>query len=95
MNKKYFYLALTPTNREPAFIYSKSFSITYEDSSDLVSQQSDYEKQFRIFNGNPPNYNAQWSTGYADKITADTNRTFEINALQSSGKIVKTSDFPQ
>jgi hypothetical protein len=94
MNTEYFFFALTPTKSGLAFIYTKSFTIDYDDASDLANQQTDYENQFRAFNGNPAHYNAQWSIGYANKTTADTDRTSEITALQNAGNTVETPDFP-
>lgn len=94
MYTKYFYLALTPTGNALAFIYSRPIKISYDDSSGIISQQNEFEKQFRAFNGNPLNYNAQWSSAYNDLNTADLNRTSEITALTNGGKVVKTPNWP-
>ena len=94
MQKKFFYLALTPTASKLPFIYSNSFSIEYSDDNDLSKKQRDLVKQFRAFNGNPSNYNEAWSSAYSNLKDANTNRASEIKTLQNAGKIVQEPNWP-
>lgn len=95
MIEKYFYLALTPTANALAFIYSRTFKIKYNSSSDLIAKQSKIETEFRSFNGNPKNYNSQWSVDYDEDYAANSSRKSEIDNLKNSGKVVKESNFPE
>jgi hypothetical protein len=95
MTTSYFYLALTPTGALPIY-YSKSFTITYDDSSstDLDDKQRAKVIAFRNAIGNPSNYNNQWSLEYDDSATANQDRTSEISALRTAGKQVLTPTWP-
>lgn len=95
MYEKFFYIALTPTASSLAFIYSKVFKITYNSSSDLFAKQTSIEKDFRSFNGNPKNYNSQWSGGYDESYQAISARKSEIDTLKNGGNVVKEANFPE
>ena len=94
MSTGYFYLSLTPTATPLAYIYTHPFPITYSNNVDLAKQQAQFEEQFRVFNGNPEQYNAQWSKDYPAAKDADKDRNDEITALQNAGKIVLMPIWP-
>ncbi|WP_147243564.1 hypothetical protein [Chitinophaga flava] len=82
MITRFFYLALTPTEKKLSYLYSHVFKITYQNDKDLVWKQLVFEEDFRRYNRFPEHYNAVWSAGTDMEDAAVADRRDEIRAWE-------------